>query len=273
MIKKQQYYKIALFLLGFVILAFTFNSCSKSDTGENDKLSRINIYLTDAPGNYKSVWIDIQQVMVKTSNYNYDNGWVSVPLVRPGRYDLLELRNGKDVLLGGVDLPAGRVSQIRLILGDDNELVLLDGTTVDLKTPSAQESGLKLNIHADLVGGIPYELVMDFDAARSIVKAGNSGQYILKPVIRTFARAVGGAIQGVVLPGGANAHVMAIAGVDTIGAIPDATGAYKFWGLPENTYTLVFVPDITTNYLPDTIKNIAVSINKVTNVETVTLIK
>lgn len=269
---KQKHLGNVLPLLGIVMLAFMLNSCTKSNAA-NDQASKLNIYLTDAPGNYQAVWIDIQQVMVKNSDDNSDKGWISVPLLRPGRYNLLELRNGKDTVLGGVSLPSGPVSQIRLILGADNQLVLEDGTTVDLKTPSAQESGLKLNVHADLVAGIPYELVMDFDAARSIVKAGNSGQYLLKPVIRTFVKAAGGAIQGVVLPGDANAHVMAIAGVDTLGAIPDASGAYKFWGIPANTYTLIFAPDITTSYLPDTLKNISVTVGNVTQVDTIRLVQ
>jgi hypothetical protein len=128
-------------------------------------------------------------------------------------------------------------------------------------------------MHADLVAGVPYELVLDFDAARSIVKAGNSGQYLLKPVIRTFAKAAGGAIQGVVLPGEAGAHVMAIAGVDTLGAIPNASGAYKFWGIPANSYTLIFTPDTTTGYLPDTLNNIAVTVGNVTQADTVRLVQ
>jgi hypothetical protein len=268
---KQKHLGIILPLFAIVVLSFTINSCSKRSSVSNQP-SSMNIYLTDAPGNYKAVWIDIQQVMVKGSSDASDNGWISVPLLRPGKYNLLDLRNGKDTLLGGVSLPAGQISQIRLILGNDNQLVLEDGTTVDLKTPSAQQSGLKLNVNATLIAGIPYELVMDFDAARSIVKAGNSGQYLLKPVIRTFAKAAGGAIQGVVLPGDANAHVMAIAGVDTLGAIPDASGAYKFWGIPANTYKLIFAPDITTNYLPDTLKNIAVTTGNVTHVDTVRLV-
>lgn len=268
---KQKHPGFVLPLLGIVMLSFAFNSCSKSSSASNQP-STMNIYLTDAPGNYQAVWIDIQQVMVKSSTDTSDNGWTSVPLLRPGTYNLLDLRNGKDTLLGGVSLPAGSVSQIRLILGDANQLVLEDGTTVDLKTPSAQQSGLKLNVDANLKAGIPYELVMDFDASRSIVKAGNSGQYLLKPVIRTFAKAAGGAIQGVVLPDSANARVMAIAGVDTLGAIPDASGAYKFWGIPANTYTLIFAPDITSNYLPDTLKNIGVTVGNVTNIDTVRLV-
>jgi hypothetical protein len=159
-----------------------------------------------------------------------------------------------------------------LILGEDNQIVLEDGSTVDLKTPSAQESGLKLDVDADLKAGIPYELVLDFDAARSVVKAGNSGQYILKPVIRTFAKAAGGAIQGVVLPDSAKATVTAISGADTLSAIPDGSGFYKFWGVPATSYQLIFSADSTTGYHSDTLNNIAVTVGNITSVDTVKLV-
>jgi hypothetical protein len=113
---------------------------------------------------------------------------------------------------------------------------------------------------------------MDFDASRSIVKAGNSGQYILKPVIRTFAKAAGGAIQGVVLPDSAKASVTAIAGTDTLSAIPDDAGFYKFWGVPANTYQLIFSADSTTGYHSDTLNNIAVTVGNITSVDTVKLV-
>jgi len=268
---KQKRAGILIPSLAIIALIFTLNACKKSDSA-NSGPSSINIYLTDAPANYQAVWIDIEQVMVKGNTDSAGNdGWVSVPLLRPGKYNLLDLRNGKDTLLGGVDLPAGKVSQIRLILGESNQLVLNDGSTVDLKTPSGQESGIKLNVDADLKEGIPYELVLDFDAARSIVKAGNSGQYILKPVIRTFAKEAGGGIQGVVLPDAANAHVIAIAGTDTLGAIPDASGAYKFWGIPAGSYNLMFSADSTTGYKSDTLNNIAVTVGNITTVDTVRL--
>ena len=254
---------------GIVMLVFTFNACKKSGVVSNQP-SKMNIYLTDAPASYKAVWIDIQHVMVK-SDADSAGGWVEVPLLKPGMYNLLDFRNGEDTLLGGVDLPAGKVSQIRLILGDTNQIVLEDGSTVDLKTPSAQQSGLKLNVDAELQPGIPYALVLDFDAARSIVKAGNSGQYILKPVIRAFAKAAGGGIQGVVLPDSANAQISAISGTDTLGVLPDATGAYKFWGLPASNYTLIFAADSTTGYHSDTVNNVAVTVGNITTVDTVRL--
>lgn len=260
-------------ILGVALLSVIFFACQKSSVTDNNQPSRLNIYLTDAPANYKSVLIDIQQIMVKSSSDTANDGWVSVPLLKAGVYDLLQLRNGEDTLLGGVDLPAGDLSQIRLVLGDNNKLVLENGEEVELKTPSAQQSGLKLDIDANLTAGIPYELVLDFDAARSVVKAGNSGQYILKPVIRTFAKAVGGAIEGVVLPDSANAHVFAISGSDTLGALPDATGYYKFWGISDGSYTLIFSADSLTSYKSDTLKNITSTAGQVTKVDTVRLVK
>lgn len=269
---KQKHLGILFPSLAILALIFTFNACKKSDTTTSSGHSSMNIYLTDAPADYKAVWIDIQQVMVKSSNDTSGTGWDSVHLLKPGKYNLLDFRNGKDTLLGGVDLPAGKISQIRLKLGGSNQLVLNNGTTVDLKTPSGQESGIKLNVNADLKSGIPYELVLDFDAARSIVKAGNSGQYILKPVIRTFAKATGGAIQGVVLPDSANAHVIAIAGTDTLAAIPDASGAYKFWGVAAGNYSLTFAADSTSGFKSTTRNNIAVTAGNTTKVDTVRLV-
>lgn len=202
-----------------------------------------------------------------------EGGWKEVPLLRPGLYNLLDFRNGADTILAGVDLPAGTLSQIRLVLGDKSYLILNDGTETPLTTPSAQESGLKLNLHAELKPGIPYALVLDFDAARSIVKAGNSGKYLLKPVIRTFAKEAGGAMEGVVLPDSAGTHIIAIMNNDTLGAIPDDKGYYKFWGVNEGSYQLQFLADSTSGYRNDTLDNIMVKIGEVTKVDTVKLMK
>lgn len=264
-------------ILAFAMLGiFTlFTSCDKSVNNMNNAHSHLDIYLTDSPGDYQGVWVDIQKVMVNSPGADSaeNTGWKEVPLLRPGLYNLLDFRNGADTILGGVDLPAGTVSQIRLILGNDNYLVLHDGTKVSLTTPSGQQSGIKLNIHAELKPGIPYALVLDFDAARSVVKAGESGQYLLKPMIRTFAKASGGAMEGVVLPDSAQVHITAIMNNDTLSAIPDSSGYYKFWGVPEGAYQLTFSADTTTGYQSDTLDNVMVKTGEVTKVDTVWLTK
>jgi hypothetical protein len=270
-LKNRKLPMTSLAVIAGMLLYFT--SCQTNGINGSSGPSHFQVYLTDSPGDYQAVNIDIQKVMVNVSSDTSDNssGWKEVTMLRPGVYNLLNFRNGADTILAGVDLPAGSISQIRLVLGDSNSVVLNDGTVIPLKTPSAQESGLKLNIHTTLTAGIPYALELDFDAARSIVKAGNSGKYLLKPVIRTFAKAAGGAIEGVVLPDSAQAHVLAITPGDTMGAIPDNSGYYKFWGVPTGAYQLIFDADTTTGYKNDSLKNINVQTGQVTTVDTVWL--
>ena len=114
-----------------------------------------------------------------------------------------------------------------------------------LSTPSAQQSGLKLNVHANLVDGIEYKLWLDFDAGRSVVETGND-KYILKPVIRTYSEATSGAIKGSVVP--ANSHSTAYAiqnATDTIAsAVADTTsGNFLIGGLPAGDYNVAIHSD------------------------------
>ena len=76
--------------------------------------------------------------------------------------------------------------------GEANEPVHLD-------TPSAQQSGLKLKLNEALEPGYSYTFILDWDVQKSIVKAGNSGKYNLKPVIRVNAEVNSGSIAGKVV--------------------------------------------------------------------------
>lgn len=130
-----------------------------------------------------------------------------------------------------------------------------------------------MDLHAELDPGIPYALVLDFDAARSIVAAGKSGKYLLKPVIRVFAKEAGGSMEGAVLPDSAGAHVMAIMDTDTLSTIPDGAGPYKFWGIAAGDYRLVFSADASSGYRSDTLNHITVQTGEVPQLDTVRLTK
>jgi hypothetical protein len=247
---------------------FAFISCNKSASTETGT-GHLEVRLTDDPATYDAVYIDVQQVEVNvSSDTGTSSGWQPVPLIRPGIYNLLDFRNGIDTVLAAANLPAGTLSQMRLILGDSNSVVV-DGQSYPLKTPSAQESGLKFNIHATLTSGIEYRLWIDFDAGRSIVATG-SGKYILKPVIRTYSAAIGGSIEGYVLPTAAKPEVFAIQGTDTLLALPDsANGYYFFGGINAGSWSLLFRAQDTL-YV-DTTATVSVSTGVVTNADTVLL--
>jgi hypothetical protein len=157
-----------------------------------------------------------------------------------------------------------------MVLGNNNSVVV-DGQSYPLKTPSAQQSGLKFNIHSKLVADIEYRLWIDFDANRSIVTTGN-GQYLLKPVIRTYTEAIGGSIKGYVLPSGARPQVWAAMGTDTLMALPDsATGYYFLGGVNAGSWNLLFHAQDST--YRDTTFTVNVTTGAVTDAGTVTLTK
>lgn len=227
-------------LLAVAVLA-SFYSCQKNDNNhDNENKARVQIRLTDDPGDYEAVWVDIKDVQVNVTGDD-DKGWESLDGVHAGSYDLLKLVNDEDTLLADAFIPAGRLHQIRLILGSEN-FVQINGELIKLTTPSAQQSGLKINFQQNVEAGLMYSILLDFDVARSIVKTG-SDKYILKPVIRGSLESVGGSIAGVVVPSDFPTVVYAINGNDTItGTFTDGNGGFSLRGLPPNAYRVAYLP-------------------------------
>jgi hypothetical protein len=250
---------LGLLMIGLAVL--TLPGC-ESDS----KNARIEVWLTDAPGDYKEVNVEILGVEVHRADGDNDSGWQSLD-VDGGVYNLLELTNGLDTLLGTIEIPAGKISQIRLKLGDDNT-IKVGSETFDLSTPSAQQSGLKLQVHKTLAEGITYKILLDFDVARSILQTGN-GSYKLKPVIRTIAEAQDGAIKGSVDPLTTPA-IYAISGLDTLGTTyADATGNFLIRGLASGTYDVVLEPN--SEFVTTTKEDVSVTLGSVTDVGVVVI--
>jgi hypothetical protein len=143
-----------------------------------------------------------------------------------------------------------------------------DGQIEVLRTPSAQQSGLKLQINETFEPGVAYTILLDFDASRSVVKAGNSGNYNLKPVIRTIVSAASGAIAGSVVPSNEKALVQAIKGADTLGTYTATDGKFLLKGVPAGLWKV----EISNALEQDkTLENVQVTLGNTTNVGAVTL--
>ena len=211
----------------------------------------VRLALTDAPScGYDHVYVTVERVRMHKSDGAGDSegGWEEIVLASPKRLDLLELTNGTLEELGQVDVPAGTYNQIRLVLaantGADplaNSVHPTGGTEVPLKTPSAQQSGLKLKAKFEVEADGLADLVLDFDACRSIVTAGGSGGYNLKPVLSLSKRVQTG-IQGYV------STTMTLNGT-TVSAqqngvvmrstVPDTTGKFVLPFLAAGNYDVV----------------------------------
>ena len=215
----------------------------------------VRLALTDAPScGYDHVYVTVERVRMHNSDGAGDSegGWEEIVLATPKRLDLLELTNGTLEELGQTDVPAGTYSQIRLVLAANtganplaNSVQPTGGAEVALKTPSAQQSGLKLKAKFDVEADGLADLVLDFDACRSIVKAGGSGNYNLKPVL-TLSKRVQTGIQGYV------STTMTLNGT-TVSAqqngvvmrstVPDTTGKFVLPFLAAGNYDVVITSE------------------------------
>lgn len=251
-------FKVSLAALFFVGIT---SSCSDDDDNADSQMSSgLQISLTDAPGDYDSVFVEVQSIEVTT-----DQGKSTFPLLQPGIYNLLDYSNGFDTVLVDSRITASRINQIRLILGTNNRVVK-DGQSHPLQTPSAQQSGLKLNVQYDIVQGAEYRFILDFDASRSIVEQGNGG-FLLKPVIRVITEAVSGGIEGRVVPDSAAYYTYVVANGDTIGTAVDSTGYFKIIAVPAGSYTLN--ANATAGYTDQTLSGVNVINGQITDVDTI----
>jgi hypothetical protein len=212
----------------------------------------LRFQLTDAPAcGYDAVNISIEKIRVHQSSTaaDGDGGWIDLPLSPVHRVDLLTLSNGVLDTLGQVQLPAGRYTQMRLILAANtsgnplaNSVKPAGGAETALTTPSAQQSGLKLNMDVDVPADKVVDAVIDFDACKSVVKRGNSGQYNLKPVISvtTLLSDAGLRVVGYVDPALVGVAVsVQSGGVPLKATVPNVSGQFVLYPVPVGSYELV----------------------------------
>lgn len=161
-------------LTGIIALLTLFAvACEKSPSGTG----QMTVKMKDAPIDFDSVNVEVLRVEVHTSA----DGWVTLP-TNSGMYNLLDLQNDVTaVLSANTELPVGNISQMRLILGSEN-YVVKDSVSSILDLSSQSQTGLKFNLNATINSGQTTEVLIDFDAEKSIVITGN-GSFKLKPVI------------------------------------------------------------------------------------------
>ncbi|MCA0131112.1 DUF4382 domain-containing protein [Winogradskyella alexanderae] len=262
----------------YIIACLTFIGVSCNDTSyqDNDDTAYLSIRLVDEPGDYESVFVEVLDVMIKyenTESAEEDSGWESIGILNPGVYDLLELTGGVSLqLLDNEEIQTGIIKQIRLILGDDNSL-LIEGAEepISLNTPSAQQSGLKVMVNQDIQAGFNYDFVLDFDVDESIVMAGNSGNYNLKPVLRASLEINSGTMIGNVQPTDIVVEVEASNGIDTASTYVDSEGNFEIPGLSEGAYTVTVAPDNDSGLSVQIIENVEVNTGEISDLGTIIL--
>lgn len=234
-----------------VSVAALLGACGGGGSSDSGTL---RLALTDAPAcGYDNVYVTVQKVRVHKSGTaaDSDDGWSEVILSPAQRVDLLALSNGVLAELGQTALPTGHYTQMRLVLAANdasnplaNAVKPTGGTQTALATPSGFQTGLKMNVDIDVATDKVADFVLDFDACKSVVKLGNSGQYNLKPVISVVPRLsdAGVRVIGYVSPAlAASTTTVSVQfnGVSVKATPPDSTGKFVLYPVPVGTYDLV----------------------------------
>lgn len=265
--------------------------------GPEDGTATLSVFLTDAPGDLTKVWVELLGITAQGG----EGGPVEL-LDDPTELILLtDLVGTVQLLQVNTGLDPTTISQLRLVIGDavleaSGGMVYVKGDPVlpaelespeevgELHCPSCSQSGIKVKVPND---GVEVEegaaaMVLDFDVPQSFGhKAGNSGKWIMHPVIHGTLvgdedgdgdvlddLGLANSISGTVTPGeGMLFPTCTAAGPrDVTDFIPTATaagvldsdglplvwsgtveadGSYLIGFLPQGTYTMGYVEAIT----------------------------
>jgi hypothetical protein len=259
-------------------------ACGGGGTGAvvEQPMGTLRFALTDAPAcGFDEVNITVSRIRVHQSQNADDSasGWRDHNLTPPRRINLIDLQNGVLEELGQMALPAGQYTQLRLLLdanapanNNTANSVLPVGVSEQqpLDTPSGTQSGIKLINSFTVPAGGLVDLLLDFDACKSIVTRGN-GSFGLKPVI-TFVPRVVAEIVGNVDPSIAGVRISAQAGGAVMrSTVPDANGAFKLAFLNPAVAANVDVVFAAPGRTTSVISAVPIAVQSITRVSTATV--
>lgn len=254
--------KPVMWLMGFLLVVFVAGCGSGGDGGGGTTTAQpgtVSVSMTDAPAcGFDEVNVTVSKVRVHQSDNASENaaGWTDITLNPARKINLLDLNDPTQTnraleFLGETPLEAGHYTQLRLVLVPNrgssppaNSVVLSGQTTeIPLDTPSAVQSGIKLIHQFTVDSGQRVDLLLDFDACKSIVQTGN-GTYKLKPVIKIIPFLLNG-IEGFVDKTLPNVSVSAQVGGDIVRAtVPNTvTGKFFLAHLDPTNYDVVITAD------------------------------
>jgi hypothetical protein len=205
----ENHSKSFMCVMGLLVTGLVVGCGSGGDGGGTTaQPGTVSVSMTDAPAcGYDQVNITVSKVRIHKSDTASDNspGWTDITLNPARKINLLDLNDPTQpnfalLTLGETPLAAGHYTQLRLVLvpnngnsSPPNNSIVLSGTTseIALDTPSGIQIGIKLIHQFTVNSGQRVDLLLDFDACKSIVQTGNL-TYKLKPVIKVIPTELNG---------------------------------------------------------------------------------
>jgi hypothetical protein len=191
----------------FLALLVAFAGCDSTNTGASDDTGTLRVLLTDAPGDFLAAVVTIEQVYLQAEEGDDDpEDGRTILSDDQVTVDLLTLQNEVLAIVENEEVPAGTYHQLRLVISggfievededggstiyaSSDAYAAAQGVEADgrLQMPSYAQSGLKIVLPDDLAEIADEEqiVLIDFNVAESFgQQAGNSGMWVMRPVVR-----------------------------------------------------------------------------------------
>jgi hypothetical protein len=255
------------------LLATAVAGCGDDEAPAPEPMGHLAILLTDAPFPFDmvdSTVVTIDSVSVHLDSEWWGSGFLTVDRT-PRLGNLLDLRGGVTDTLGSVDLPAGRIGQVRLYVSSPR-IFLSDGRSFDLEVPSGSQSGIKVfpDPPIEVVGDLTTELLLDFDVSQSFQAIPSSPRHVSEiegfhflPVLHVQNLSEVGSLSGTVyddrgtpgevgddLPLGDASVAAFLDEVEVTATVTRDDGYFRVMGLLPGMYTLVAS---ATGFQPDSL--------------------
>jgi len=268
-----------------VVTSLLLGACKKENVqtppSNNSKAGTFQVRMTDAPGDYEGLFVEIDKVEAYLEN----KGWVTLNGTSQ-MVSVLDLTNGNETNIAyNTKVEAGVYSKVRLTFGDENRLKLNSSSEQGLKLGEGMSATgmLDLEVSADMttLNQVVIEIdekvdaqtganvLLDFNVAESIIE--NESGFILNPIIVNIEdeqTGLRGRIEGAV-----QAAVMLNGQGTSVSTYIDQNGDFLIRGLKEGTYTMLINAEVdgqNTNEVK-TIPSIVIVQGRIQNMGTVNL--
>lgn len=250
-----------------ILITLVLIGCSSDDPiGPDEGEGRITMYLVDAPAEiYSEINVEIGRVEI----YSEQKGWVEIK-GEAEVFNLLDLTNGNMAVLADVIVDADTYTRVRIHIGSESNLVI-GGSVLNMSLSAGYQGGYEMEHQIELESGSTAEILLDFDAHRSVSGSVVTG-FVLQPVIRIQAIDQAGNIRGRVVPIEAKAIVITSQNGEIITSTyaNETSGEFKLVGLAQGEYDIEVVAR-AGNYETENEINVSVESRQTTELGTIEL--
>lgn len=243
---------------------FCFFSCASEDLNRSNGL--LNVFIIGSPGEFDEIWLEILGAEVRTTGgRGTDN---TIPVFLPNtqtnkRVNVAALTANSQFLVGRGEFSEGNILEIKLLLGDDN-FVIVGNQRIPLLLDSEQAKEPILLVNYTIRGGISHDIFLDFDAFSSFrISSGLEPQIALEPEIRPFLSLNKGRASGTISPANQRVAIFTVDENDILWSTTSSqapTGNFSLRGLEAGKLYRAFIIPFNQAYLPVTLDSVRVNV-------------